>query len=303
MTASVSTTTLPNMNAVRETDDRNRKEREMTRQISFRSFIAVLAVLFLLPSMSACKAPEEAEPVPEDASLQTVLDAGQLVLGLDAGFPPMGFTDESGEIVGFDIDVGEEVCNRLGIELVPYPMDWDEKEELLNSGTIDCIWNGMSVTSARAQSMNLSDPYMKNEMIFVVPGASEIRTMSDLSGKTVGVQNGSTAQEMIEASDLYDDLNVILVEDNVTLLKDLSQGNADAAFLDSVFAYYYISKTDGNYFVLPGSLGEEDYAIGFRKGDGTLRNRVQEIIYEMNSDGTLSEISEKWFGSDITSLR
>lgn len=267
-----------------------------------RHILASLAAAALLFACAGCGAEGKTQP-PADASLQTVLDAGRLVLGLDASFPPMGFTDADGAIVGFDIDVAQEVCKRLGVELVKKPIDWDEKETLLNGREIDCIWNGMSVTEARAEAMNLSDPYMKNEMVFVVSGSSEAKAAGDLRGKTVGVQSGSTAQDLLETSELYRDLDVKLMEDNLSLLTGLERGEIDAGFLDSVVAYYYISTNDADYFVLAGNLGEEDYAVGFRKEDRALRDRVQEIIYEMNADGSLGEIARRWFGSDITSLR
>lgn len=267
-----------------------------------RHILASAAAALLLLACAGCGRGEKVS-APADASLQKVLDAGRLVLGLDASFPPMGFTGADGSIVGFDIDVAQEVCDRLGVELVKKPIDWDEKEKLLNGGEIDCIWNGMSVTKARAEAMNLSDPYMKNEMVFVVSGGSEAKTTGDLAGKTVGVQSGSTAQELLEASELYRDLKVELLEDNLSLLGALERGEIDAGFLDSVVAYYCISSSDGDFFVLAGNLGEEEYAVGFRKGDQALRDRVQEIIYEMNADGKLGEIARRWFGSDITSLR
>ena len=238
-----------------------------------------------------------------DDSLQKVLDAKKLVLGLDASFPPMGFTDESNEIVGFDIDVAQEVCDRLGIELVKQPINWDTKEEDLNLGKIDCIWNGMSINAARAEAMNLSEPYMKNEMIFVVPGDSDVKSMNDLSGKTVGVQNGSTAQEILEASDLYANITVTPLDDNVTLLNNMELGFSDAVFLDSVVAYYFIASNNKDFFVLPGNLEDEEYAIGFRKADQTLRDKVQATLSEMKADGKLAEISTKWFGSDVTTVK
>ncbi|MBQ9484204.1 MAG: amino acid ABC transporter substrate-binding protein [Ruminiclostridium sp.] len=242
-------------------------------------------------------------PAATDDSLQKVLDAKKLVLGLDASFPPMGFTDEANNIVGFDIDVAQEVCNRLGIELVKQPINWDTKEEDLNLGKIDCIWNGMSVNAARAEAMNLSEPYMKNEMIFVVPGNTFIKTMEDLKGKTIGVQTGSTAQEILEASDLFKDIQVTPLEDNVTLLNQMELGFSDAVFLDSVVAYYYIAENKKDYFVLPGNLEEEEYAIGFRKNDQTLRDKVQETLSAMKADGKIAEISKKWFGSDVTTIK
>jgi polar amino acid transport system substrate-binding protein len=238
-----------------------------------------------------------------DNSLQKVLDAKKLVLGLDASFPPMGFTDEKNEIVGFDIDVAQEVCNRLGIELVKQPINWDTKEEDLNLGKIDCIWNGMSINAARAEAMNLSEPYMKNEMIFVVPGNSTAKAIDDLKGMTVGVQTGSTAQEILEASDLFKDITVTPLEDNVTLLNQMELGFSDAVFLDSVVAYYFIAENNKDYFVLPGNLEAEEYAIGFRKADQALRDKVQETLSAMKADGKLAEISTKWFGSDVTTVK
>ena len=265
-------------------------------------FLAVAAAGALLFACTACGSTKAGQGN-ADPSLQKVLDEGKLILGLDASFPPMGYTDEDGSIVGFDIDVAQAVCDRLGIELVKQPINWDEKEDLLNSGEIDCIWNGMSVTAARAEAMNLSDPYMKNEMVFVVPESSAIKTISDLDGKSVGVQLGSTAEEILEAQMPDSSLTVTPAEDNVTLLKNLEQGRFDAVFLDSIVAYYCISSGNMHLYVLPGNLGEEDYAIGFRKDNQALRDRIQELLYEMKQDGTLAEISVDWFGGDITTLK
>lgn len=269
----------------------------------WRRICTAAAAALLLLACAGCGGTPASGNKGADASLKKVQDAGRLVLGLDASFPPMGYTDDSGSIVGFDIDVAQEVCDRLGIELVKQPINWDEKEDDLNAGRIDCIWNGMSVTAARAESMNLSDPYMKNEMVFVVNGASAIKSMNNLEGKTVGVQAGSTAQEILETSKRYYSIHATPMEDNVALLSDLTEGSLDAVFLDSIVAYYYISSSSTGLYVLPGNLGEEEYAIGFRKGDQALRDAVQKTLNEMKQDGKLAEISVKWFGSDITTLR
>ncbi len=248
---------------------------------------------------------EESEtPAAEgDQSLQNILDKGELVLGLDASFPPMGFTDENNEIIGFDIDVAQEVCNRMGVELVKQPINWDTKEEDLKVGKIDCIWNGMSINPARAEAMNLSDPYMKNEMIFVVPADSEVKSMDDLEGKTVGVQTGSTAQEILEAWDKFDTITESPLEENVTALSQMELGFSDAVFLDSVVANYFITSNNKDYVVLDGNLEAEEYAIGFRKEDQALRDEVQKTLSEMKADGALGEISTKWFGSDVTTVQ
>ena len=240
-----------------------------------------------------------------DESLQKVLDSGKFILGLDATFEPMGYTNENDEIVGFDIDVAAEVCARMGVELIKEPIDWDTKEQDLAVGRIDCIWNGMSINPSREEQMNLSEPYMKNEMVFVVPASSDVASMSDLAGKNIAVQNGSSAQDILEASELYTSdtpVTVTAMATNVEALQQLELGLVDAVFLDSVVANYQITSAGKDYKVLPDGLEEEEYAIGFRKEDQALRDEVQKILGEMKADGKLGEISTKWFGSDITTV-
>lgn len=185
--------------------------------------ISMAAVMMLAASLG-CTATQNGSQ--SDDSLEKVLSSGQLVLGLDDAYPPMGFRDESGEIVGFDIDMAQSVCDRLGIELITRPIDWDEKETLLNSGEIDCIWNGMSVTDSRKEAMTLSDPYMKNEIIFLVPENSDVRYLNDLAGKNVGVQSGSSAAEMLETIDIYPEISTVH-GNNMELIEMLKSGQAD----------------------------------------------------------------------------
>lgn len=270
--------------------------REKTIKKLLTGFLA--AALALIAVGCGNKA-QSGAPARDDSLQRVLLDAGQLVIGLDGGFPPMGFTDGSGKLVGFDIDMAQAVCDRLGITLVTKAIEWERKDEYLNSGEIDCIWSGMSVTPARAEAMCLSDPYMQNELIFLVPRSSDVRLPLDLKGKTVGVQFGSTAQEALEASELYADISVVYDAD-IALIQKLSDGKLDAVLIDSIFAYYFLNTDNAPFYVLSDSLGEEGYAIGFRKGDQALRDKVQEIINELATDGTLGEISKKWFGCDIT---
>lgn len=241
------------------------------------------------------------EATGEDNSLQKVLDSGEFILGLDATFKPMGYTDENDEIVGFDIDCAEEVCARLGVKLVKQPIDWDTKEQDLDSGKIDCIWNGMSINASRQEVMNLSEPYMKNEMVFVVTAGSAIASQADLDGKTVAVQSGSTAQEILENAGLNITENALAT--NVECLQQLELNLVDAVFMDSVVANYEIKESGKDYVLLSDGLEEEEYAIGFRKNDQALRDKVQQTLSEMKADGKLGEISEKWFGSDITTVQ
>ena len=240
----------------------------------------------------------------EKKSLERVISKGTLILGLDDSFPPMGFRNDDNEIVGFDIDVAKEVCKRLGVELILQPISWEAKEQELNSYNIDCIWNGMSVSDERKERMILSLPYLENKMAFVVKNDAGISNIEDLKGKRIGVQSGSTAEEIIQDSATYKDVKeVISYSENLTAFMDLEINQIDAVLLDDVVANYYIASNNKPYKVLKEVLETEEYAIGFRKSDTELCNKINEILIEMKKDGSLAEISEKWFGKDVTIIK
>ena len=238
----------------------------------------------------------------EDNSLVAVKEKGTFVLGFDPGFPPMGYTDESGAYVGFDLDVAVEVAKRLEVELILQPINWAAKEMELESGNIDCIWNGMTVTPERAEAMSLSDAYLENSQILCVLADAPINTLADLAGKIVSLQAGSSAEDALNAAEDFKASlgEVVTFEDNVAALMDLDNKNCDAVLLDIVVANYYIAQKGGNYKVLEESLAPEQYAIGFRKADAALTKEVNDILLAMAEDGSLGEIAVKWFSEDIT---
>ncbi len=242
----------------------------------------------------------------EEAAVQAILDKGTFVLGLDDSFPPMGYRDEAGEIVGFDIDVAAEVCARLGVELVKQPIDWASKELELSWGNIDCIWNGMSITPDRQESMSMTFSYLNNQIVSYVKKDAGIATLEDLKGKKVAVQSGSFAEEVI-GWDEYKELKESFVEllsfdDYLTALMDLQQGGVDAVLMDKVVGEFKIAGMGAADIVPTVSLADDNYGIGFRKEDGALRDKVQSILIDMKKDGKLAEISTKWFGADITTV-
>lgn len=256
--------------------------------------IAIVAVIFATKT----KTKETGD------SLSRILNKNTFILGLDDSFPPMGYRNENNEIVGFDIDVAKEVCKRLGVQLVIQPISWNAKEQELNSYNIDCIWNGMSINEKRKEVMSLSDSYMTNRMIFVVKNESNIQKLEDLTGKNIGVQSGSSAEETLEASKVYSQANqIISYADNITAFMDMETNQTEAVFVDEVLANYYIASNNKNYRILDEALDEEQYAIGFRKQDTELCNKVNEILKEMKIDGTLAKISTTWFGKDVTTIK
>ena len=264
--------------------------------------VAMLAVFAGCSSSSDTNSGTADSGTAQDNSLQNVLDKGTLVLGLDDSFPPMGFRDENNNIVGFDIDVATEVANRMGVELKLQPIEWYTKEMELNTGSVDCLWNGLSIDDERKQAMDLSEPYMTNRMVLVVLNDSEYTDQASLAGKTIGVQNGSTAEKILEESDFSKTIgNTIGFKDNVTAFMELETKGIDAIFMDEVVANYAITSQNKDFKVLEDGLTEEEYAVGFKKGNTALKNEVQKYIDEMKADGTMTQISEKWFGKDVVS--
>lgn len=250
---------------------------------------------------------KEAEPeeATVDESLDYVLKNGKFILGLDDSFPPMGFVNEDQEIVGFDIDLAKEVASRLGVELVLQPISWDAKEQELTTKNIDCIWNGFSKNPDREKNLTLSNPYMTNKQVAVVLKESGIATLEELAGKTVVIQNGSTASDAMDGNEDFKNSlgELVLVDDNVQALMDLQIGGSDAVVLDEVVARYYTEQNEGIYTILDSTLSDEEYVIGFRKGEEALTNAVNQKLSEMAADGTLVKISEEWFGKDITTIK
>ncbi len=264
--------------------------------------VAMLAVFAGCSSSSDTNSGTTDSGTAQDNSLQNVLDKGTLVLGLDDSFPPMGFRDENNNIVGFDIDVATEVANRMGVELQLQPIEWSTKEMELNTGAVDCLWNGLSIDDERKQVMDLSEPYMTNRMVLVVLNDSEYTDQASLAGKTIGVQNGSTAEKILAESDFSQTIgNTIGFKDNVTAFMDLETNGIDAIFMDEVVANYAITSQNKDFRILEDGLTEEEYAVGFKKGNTALKNEVQKYIDEMKADGTMTQISEKWFGKDVVS--
>ncbi len=292
-----------------------------------KKLMTMILALVLILSFAACSAPAASTPASEspsasqeaseapsesasteasadaDVSWQTIEDKGSFTLGFDETFAPMGFKDESGKHVGFDLDLAAEVASRLGLELKLQPIDWDSKELELANGNIDVIWNGLTITDERLEKMLFSDPYMNNRQIVIVAADSGIKSIADLAGKSVAAQVESSAMQAIEAQPDVKDTFGELIEspDYVEALMELKQGSVDAVVIDEIMGRYYIAQdADSSFYgVLSDNFGEEQYGIAFRLEDKSFRDKVQETLTAIINDGKGAEISEKWFGEDI----
>ena len=230
-------------------------------------------------------------------------EGGTFTVGFDQDFPPMGFVGEDGEYTGFDLELAQETAKRLGLTYVAQPIAWDAKNMELESGNIDCIWNGFTMTG-REDEYTWSQPYMENSQVVVVMEDSGIETLEDLAGKIVEVQADSSAEAALkEMPDLTSTFGTLqTTPDYNTAFMDLEMGSVDAIAMDVIVAGYQMQEREGSFKILEESLASEEYAIGFKKGNTELCEKVQQTLEEMAADGTMAEISEKWFGEDITTV-
>ena len=228
---------------------------------------------------------------------------GTLIVGFDQDFPPMGFVGDNGEYTGFDLDLAKEVASRLGLEYKAQPVAWDSKDMELESGNIDCIWNGFTITG-REDDYTWTTPYMANKQVFVVANDSDIKSQADLAGKVVEVQADSSAEAALkENQDLANTFGQLLTTpDYNTAFMDLEQGAVDAVAMDVIVAGYQIKQRNADFKILDDSLSEEEYGVGFKKSNTELRDKVQGALEEMAADGTLAKISDEWFGEDVTTI-
>ena len=276
---------------------------------------AALAAVMAL-SMTACGSSnsaaettaadiEEAESQAEETTAEEAktTDGGTLIVGFDQDFPPMGFVGDDGEYTGFDLELAQEVAKRLGLEYKAQPIAWDSKDMELESGNIDCIWNGFTMTG-REDDYTWTEPYMANQQVFVVANDSDINSQADLAGKIVEVQADSSAEAALkEAPELTATFKELLTTaDYNTAFMDLEQGAVDAIAMDVIVAGYQIQQRNADFKILDDSLSEEEYGVGFKKGNTELRDKVQSTLEEMAEDGTLQEVSEKWFSKDVTTV-
>ena len=230
----------------------------------------------------------------------------QLTVGFDAEFPPYGYLDEeTNEYTGLDLDLAQAVCDYYGWELKKQPIDWDAKDMELNSGSIDCIWNGFTITG-REDEYTWSAPYIDNSQVIVVKSDSGIESLDDLAGKVVDTQKDSSALAALEGDDATEVgkkvsstiAQLTQVADYNTAFMDLESGAADAVALDVGVANYPLANRGGEFMILDEEISTEQYGIGFKLGNTALCDQVTAALDALAEDGTLDEIVSKWAEMD-----
>ncbi len=257
-------------------------------KLGFKCMVVALLVGVLSSSVFAA-----------DGSLQRVLDAGKLVIGIDDAYPPMEFRDENNQLVGFDIDFAREIGKRLGVEVEWVPTEWSGVILALKAKKFDIILSAMSITEERAKQVDFSPPYLMESQVVVVSNRSKgIATAEDLAGKVVGTQLGSTSEEAARTIEGIKELKTYNKFTEVFM--DLGIGRIEAGVVDELVGRYYMTQRPGQFTVVDDVV-DEPVGIAFRPEDDSLRERVNEIVAEIKAEGALAEISQKWFGEDITS--
>lgn len=270
-----------------------------------KKVIALLMVAAMAATMAGCgsKASTDIPAGTDDTADEGTQTAErtQFIVGFDAEFPPYGYKDDNGDYTGFDLELAEEVCKRNGWELVKQPIDWDSKDMELESGSIDCIWNGFTMNS-RENDYTWSDPYVDNSIVVVVAADSEIASLDDLAGSVVAVQADSSGLAALEGDDATEE-NIALaasfadlqqVADYNTAFMNLEAGAVDAVVLDIGVAKYQLANKADAFKMLDDKVSTEKYAIGFKLGNTELRDQVQATLNEMLEDGTFEKIANNY---------
>lgn len=229
----------------------------------------------------------------------STMDKDVLILGFDDTFVPMGFKGDDGEYTGFDIELAKEISKKLNKEIKLQPIDWTMKETELNNKNIDFIWNGFSITEIRKEKVAFSKAYLKNRQVIITLKGSDIKNKDDLKGKSVAAQDQSSAVDAI--GDFKSEFKeLVTFSTNDEALRDLEAGRVQAVVADEILSRYYINlKGADKYNVLEEDFGDEEYAVGMRKDDTELIEAFNKAYDDVVKDGTVSEISNKWFGEDI----
>lgn len=271
---------------------------KINKVIKKLTVVAMIATIGI--SLIGCKGNVDSKA----GSGKSALDKEELVVGFDDTFVPMGFKDESGQVVGFDVDLANAVGKKLNKKIKFQPIDWSMKETELDNGNIDLIWNGYSISDERKQKVEFSKPYLNNTQVIVTLADSNINSKSDLKGKKVGAQNESTAVDAVEKeADVlksFDGGKLVTFEDNNAALMDLEAKRLDAIVVDEILARYYMkARGEEKYKILSENFGSEQYGVGIKKGDTKFVEAFNKALDEVIADGSAGEISKKWFGQDI----
>jgi polar amino acid transport system substrate-binding protein len=262
-------------------------------EIKMKKMTAILILLAMVLALSACGGNE-----PEAATdLEYVQGNGTMIIGYTV-YAPMNYTDDAGNFTGFDTELATLVCEKLGVEPEFLEINWETKEVELNAKSIDCIWNGFTITPERQETMEITQPYVKNAQVVLMKVGADYQDTSSLIGKSVAAEQSSVGEDAIMADTNLAQAIYVPKTVQTECLLEVKAGTADAAVLDLTLAKTMTGPgTNYEDLEIVDRLAEEDYGVAFRKGS-ELCNAVNEIFNELTADGTMNALAEK-YGLDL----
>lgn len=263
----------------------------MKRIIAF-----ILAALMCAAAFTACaKKPKE--------DFEYIKDKGEMIIGITL-FAPMNYKDDGGELIGFETEFAEAVCEKLGLTPKFQVINWTAKETELSAKSIDCVWNGMTIDEERASNMDISVPYLMNKQVMVVK-AENVEKYSDLkniAGASVVAEKKSAGETVAQTDEAFKDANYTAVDTQAKVLMEIAAGTADIGVIDYVMTIGSIGEgTDyaGLAVVEAVDFAEEEYGIAFRKNSPETLEKVNKAIQDLADEGTLKEIAGKYKLEDL----
>ena len=234
----------------------------------------------------------EAETTGE-SDLQYIKDKGKMTIGYTV-YAPMNYTDENGEFVGFDTELATAVCEQLGVKPEFVEINWDTKVVELDAKSIDCIWNGMTLTDDIMANTACTKPYAKNAQVVVMKTGSGYTSTADLVGKTVVAEAGSAGETTIQEDENLSQADYVSKSVQTDCLMEVAAGTADAAVLDLTLASAMIGEgTDYADLEIVDELNAEEYGVAFRKGSDAAA-AVDEAFDTLKADGTMQALADKY---------
>ena len=275
------------------------ERRIMKRLLAMITVLAMTAAMLAgCGSSSSGEAAPAADAKTEDTAAEepSVEERTSFIMGIDPEYPPFSYLGEDGNYTGFDVEICQAVCDKLGWELEIFGVNWDEKLVQLDSMECDCVWSGMTILdSMKEAGYVISEPYFDNEQVLVVKTDSGIASSADLEGKAVAVQLGTSGESLLngDLADMAATFGEVITCDSFLKCFTELEGNAvDAVFVDKPVAASYVAEHDG-LAVIDEDLGAEQYGIAFRSGDADLCKLVDDTVQELVADGTYEEIASK----------
>ena len=277
--------------------------RAAEREIIMKKILSVIAACAMLVTMTACgaktntAATKTSDAPAVSSDLEYIKNNGKMVIGYTV-YEPMNYTNESGEFVGFDTDFAKAVCEKLGVEPEFVEINWDTKETELSAKSIDCIWNGFTITDERKENLAFTDPYIENKQVVVIRAkdADKYTSTESLKAANLVAEIESAGEDTIKDDENLKNANYVAVNKQTDGLLEVKSGTADAVVLDYTLASAMVGEgtSYSDLKIIDNlDLNVEEYGIGFRKGSD-VPAEVNKIRKELVADGTMEKIAEKY---------